>query len=77
MNHYHVKIINTNHQKIYYDKIVKTKKQAMREMSTIKKDHAKGGELYEGRLEDLWLDSKLYVTALIAIKHNEKCEALE
>ena len=46
-------------------------------MSEIKKDHAKSGELYEGRLNDLWLDNKLEYSAIIAIKHNEKCEVLE
>jgi len=77
MTHYHVQVINTNSWKIYYDKRVKTKKDAMREMSEIKENHRKTGEMYEGRLEHLWLDNKHDVSAIIAKKHNEKCEVLE
>ena len=77
MNHYHVQVINTNHDITYFDHKVNTKKQAMREMSAIKKDHVKSGEFYEGRLNDLWLDNKSVYTAIIAVFHDEKCEVIE
>lgn len=77
MNHYHVKVINTNTAKIYWNKKVKTKKLAMREMSQIKAHDRKSGELYEGRLNDLYLESKMVCVAIIAEFHNKKCEVLE